>query len=98
MRRIMSLIVITLLIAATANAGGASTAVLQVEGMTCGACATAVKIVLKKIDGVVDATVSYEKKRAVVRYDPKQVSPKDLAEAIEEKLSYKARVVEEGKR
>ncbi len=90
--------VLTLLIAVTVSGGSTSTAVLHVEGMTCGACATSVKIVLKKVDGVVDAAVSYEKKRAVVEYDPARVSPAKLAAAIEAKLPYKARVVEDGNR
>jgi copper chaperone CopZ len=92
------LFVLTLLIAVTVSGGSTSTAVLHVEGMTCGACATSVKIVLKKVDGVVGATVSYEKKRAVVEYDPARVSPATLVAAIEAKLPYKARVVEDESR
>lgn len=94
MRMATALIVLTLLLAATLSGGTTSTAVLQVEGMTCGACATSVKIVLKNIDGVIDATVSYATKRAVVRYDPARVTAARLAAVIEAKLPYKARVVE----
>lgn len=69
------------------------TATLHVEGMTCGSCATAVKHVLKKVDGVTDASVSYEEKQAVVTYDPKAVTPEQIARAVGEKLAgYKATV------
>lgn len=98
MRVSTGLVVLMLLIAVAASGSSTSTAVLHVEGMTCGACATSVKIVLKNVDGVVDAKVSYAKKRAVIQYDPRRVSPSNLAAAIEAKLPYKARVVEDGKR
>lgn len=98
MRVATGLFVLMSLIAVTVSGGSTSTAVLHVEGMTCGACATSVKIVLKKVDGVVGAAVSYEKNRAVVEYDPARVSPAKLVAAIEAKLPYRARVVEEKSR
>lgn len=67
---------------------------LHIEGMTCGSCATAVKRVLTKVDGVKAATVSYEKKSAVVTYEPAKVTPETIARAVEEKLpTYKAKVI-----
>jgi copper chaperone CopZ len=70
-------------------------ATLQIEGMTCGSCAIAVKRVLTKVDGVKTAAVSYEKNNAVVSYDPTKVTPEKIARAVEEKLpTYKAKVVE----
>lgn len=66
------------------------TTTLQIEGMTCGACATSVKIVLGKLDGVSDAKVSFREKRAVVTYDPGKVTPEQMVEAIHAKLPYKA--------
>ncbi len=98
MRIATAVIFLALLLAASVSADSTKTATLHVEGMTCGACATSVKIVLKKVDGVIDATVSYERKRAVVQYDPTRVSPPQLVAAIEKKLPYKARVVEEASR
>jgi hypothetical protein len=44
---------------AAAFAGAPATARLGIEGMTCGGCATAVTMVLKKTPGVITATVSY---------------------------------------
>jgi copper chaperone CopZ len=71
----------------------AATARLRIEGMTCGACATSVKIVLGKVEGVSAARVSHEEKSAVVTYDPAKVTPQQLADTINEKLPYKATVV-----
>ena len=72
----------------------ARTATLGVEGMTCAACSTSVRVVLKKLDGVVDAKVSLEEKKAVVTYDPAKVSPDKMVEAIQTRLPYKAKVLE----
>ena len=72
---------------------GARTATLGVEGMTCGACATSVGVVLKKLDGVAKAKVSLDDKRAVVTYDPAKVTPEKMVETIQSKLPYKARVL-----
>lgn len=67
---------------------------LHIEGMTCGSCATAVKRVLKNVEGVKDAQVSFEEKSASVTYDAARVSPERIARAVEEKLAtYKATVV-----
>ena len=62
--------------------------------MTCGACATAVKQVLRKVDGVKNARVSLEEKNAVVTYDAAKVTPEKLANAVTKALpTYKATVV-----
>ena len=69
-------------------------ATLHIEGMTCGSCATAVKRVLSKVDGVKDAQVSFKEKRGSVTYDSAKVTPEKIARAVEEKLpTYKATVV-----
>lgn len=65
---------------------------LHIEGMTCGGCETAVKLVLKKSPGVVSSTVSYAEKRAGVTYDPATTTPSKLASAIAEALSYQVTV------
>ena len=69
-------------------------ATLHIDGMTCGSCAAAVKHVLTGVDGVKAASVSYERKSAVVTYDSAKVTPDKIARAVEEKLpTYKAKVV-----
>ncbi|RMG10756.1 MAG: heavy-metal-associated domain-containing protein [Deltaproteobacteria bacterium] len=77
-----------------ARAGGAATkeVTLAVEGMTCSSCAVTVKMALRRLDGVEEAKVSFDEKKAVVRYDPTKVRPADLTAAID-KLGYKAKVV-----
>jgi copper chaperone CopZ len=88
-------IALVLLIAGS-MAAAESTAVtkLHIEGMTCGGCATAVKLVLKKTPGVVSSHVSYEEKRAEVTYEPSKTSPDAIAKEIATRLSYKVTVVQ----
>ena len=77
-------------------AAGIKTATLSVEGMTCASCTVTVRTVLKKLDGVKDATVKLDEKRAIVQYDPAKVTLQQLAEAVT-KAGYKATVVPEQK-
>lgn len=97
MRTITALILLTLSLACSGNAPASAPAsvALNVEGMTCGACATSVRVVLEKLDGVAAADVSYADKRAVVQYDPALVSPSQMVTAIESKLSYEVRILED---
>lgn len=69
-----------------------ASATLSVEGMTCASCTVTVRMVLKKLDGVKDAEVKLDEKRAVVRYDPAKVTPLQLAEAVSG-AGYRANVV-----
>lgn len=70
---------------------------LKIAGMTCGGCATAVKIAAKKIDGVVSTDVSYEKGQADVTYDPAKTNPAAIAKAISERTGFKAEAQESRK-
>ena len=81
---------------ASAVAEGAKRATLDVQGMTCGSCTASVRIVLKKLDGVTDAKVSFDERRAVVTYDPAKVTPQKMADTINAKLPYKAKVAGAG--
>ncbi len=79
---------------AASSSASEKVATLHIKGMTCGSCATAVKRVLTKVDGVKAATVSYEKNSAVVTYEPAKVTPEKIARTVEEKLpTYKAKVI-----
>lgn len=69
-----------------------ATCTLQVTGMTCGGCAVAVKMAALKVDGVKDATVSYEDKRADITYDPAKTNPEAIAKAVTEKSGFTASV------
>ena len=65
---------------------------LKMTGMFCAGCTTAVKLAAKKIDGVKDATVSYEKGTAEVTYDPAKTTPDAIAKGVTEKSGFKAAV------
>jgi copper chaperone CopZ len=58
------------------------TVAVPVDGMICQVCAGTVKSTLKKFDGVRDAEISLEKRRAVIRYDERTVSLETLTRAI----------------
>lgn len=70
------------------------TVTFRVEGMTCGGCVIGVRKVLTRLEGVVKADVSYEKRRAVVTYDPAKVTVEQMIAAIKT-LGYKATVLAE---
>ncbi len=54
---------------------------LEIEGMTCAACATTVATALNRLDGVVTAQVTDVPPRAIVRYDETSVSIEELTNA-----------------
>jgi len=64
---------------------------IAVEGMSCTSCASGIKAMLKRTPGVISAEVSYERREAVVDYDPDKTSREKIVEAIT-KLGYKATV------
>lgn len=66
---------------------------LSIQGMTCGGCAAAVKIQLKRTEGVTDYQVSLEKAEAKVTYDPAKTTPERIAESVS-KTGFKASVKE----
>lgn len=57
---------------------------LNIEGMHCTGCSTRLEKVLNNVDGVEDAKVSLEEKKADIKYDETQVSEKELIEAVED--------------
>jgi mercuric transport protein len=59
-----------------------STVTLKISGMTCGGCVLGVRKVLMRLDGVARADVSYEKGNAVVTFDPKKASVRQMIAAI----------------
>lgn len=70
------------------------TIILRIEGMTCGGCTLATRKVLERLDGVTSADVSYEKKQAVVIYDPAKVTVAQMIAAVAT-LKYTATAVPE---
>lgn len=87
------MIAVALLVAlAVPLSAATATTTLQIEGMTCAGCETAVKMVLQKTPGVTAQRVSYEQKQAVVTYDPGKTTPTKIAVAIADALTYKVTV------
>lgn len=57
---------------------------LQVKGMSCEHCKTAVEGALKAIDGIESATVNLDKNTVAVTFDPVKVDFDHFTEAIDE--------------
>lgn len=81
--------------APTQTAPVVSSVALSVEGMTCASCSVAVRTALKRLDGVRDARVSVEEKRAVVDYEPARVTPQQMIDAVN-RLGYRASLARTG--
>ena len=62
-------------VALAASASEAAKATLAIKGMTCGGCVAAVKVQLKKTEGVAAYDVSLEKGEADVSYDSAKTTP-----------------------
>lgn len=56
---------------------------MQVEGMHCQGCATAIRARLASQPGVIAAEVSFDEGRARVLYDPKVGEAQQLVEAVQ---------------
>ena len=67
--------------------------VINIEGMTCSACAIGVAASLRRVEGVIEAEVSIDPPEAYIQFDPSETSPEALVEAIKD-LGYEADVVE----
>ena len=55
---------------------------IAIDGMTCSSCAVGVRMMLKRTEGVLYADASFERKDAVVKYDPTQTTEKKILAAI----------------
>ncbi len=62
---------------------------LEIQGMTCTACAAASERAVRKLSGIESATVNFATERLAVRYDPALVRLSAIKEAIE-KAGYHA--------
>ncbi|WP_040980565.1 MULTISPECIES: heavy metal translocating P-type ATPase [Oceanobacillus] len=63
---------------------------LQIQGMTCAACANKIEKGLSKIEGVADANVNFAIEKTRVIYDPEKTNVQAFEEKIE-KLGYHVR-------
>lgn len=75
---------LALLLASTTTVGAANPekTTLAIKGMTCGGCVAAVRVQLKRTEGVSAYDVSLEKAEADVTYDPARTDPKTIAESV----------------
>ena len=61
------------------QAADTATVRLHISKMTCGSCPATARLALKRLPGVYSATVTLDDSLGVVRYDPQQVSPAQIA-------------------
>jgi copper chaperone len=59
--------------------------ILDISGMHCDGCVNTLTGVLAEMDGVGDVKVSLEYEQAKVKFDPDEVSPEEMKEAVEDK-------------
>jgi P-type Cu+ transporter len=55
---------------------------LSIAGMTCANCVTALEKGIRRLDGIVDVSVSLATERALVRYQPERLSHPDIVEQV----------------
>lgn len=68
-----------------AQVTASSTTTVSIEGMTCGACTSAVESGFKDIDGVIQFNISLLAERAVIVHEPAQLTPDQIVEIIEDR-------------
>jgi mercuric ion binding protein len=73
--------------------GAQKTAIIEVEGMTCPLCTSAIKRSLRMTPGVLKAKVILSTKKATVVFDDNKTNIKQLLHAIEV-VGYKGKVLE----
>lgn len=93
MKTLSVLAVAALGLAPMAQAAKTAKTTLAIKGMTCGGCVAAVKVQLKKTEGVSVYDVSLEKAEADVTYDPAKTEPKKIAASVS-KTGFEASVKE----
>ncbi|KAI0451956.1 heavy metal translocatin [Xylaria acuta] len=62
-----------------------ATTTVAIEGMTCGACTSAVEGGFTGLDGILRFNISLLAERAVITHDPSKVTPEKIAEIIEDR-------------
>ena len=82
MRKLIAL-VLPIALLSTPTWAAPRTVKLAVPGMTCATCPITVKKALTKVEGVIEAKVTWEPKEAVVTYDDAKTTPAALTKATE---------------
>jgi mercuric ion binding protein len=82
MKKRVALLALALALSAPAWAA-TKTVTLSVPSMTCATCPITVKVALSRVEGVIDAKVTWEPKEAMVTYDDSRTTPAALTRATE---------------
>ncbi len=72
-----------------------ATVKLHISGMTCGSCPVTARTALKRLPGVLDAKVTLADSLGVVTYDPRKVTPAQIAAHLTRLTGYGARIIVE---
>ena len=66
---------------------------LHISKMTCGTCPMTARLALKRLAGVYSASVTLNDSLGVVRYDPRQVNPTQIAAHLTKLTGFGATVL-----
>jgi len=80
---LVSTIALVLMLGLGTVSAAIRTVTLRVKGMTCGGCATSVEKALKSTEGVESVRVSFERGRAIIKYDDQKVTVDKLREVVQ---------------
>lgn len=69
----------------SANRPKVATTTVAIEGMTCGACTSAIEGGFKDLPGLVQFNISLLAERAIILHDPTKLTPEKIAEIIEDR-------------
>ena len=76
-----------------AQTSDTATVRLHISKMTCGSCPTTARLALKRLTGVYSATVTLDDSLGVVRYNPRQVNPAQIAAHLTRLTGYGATIL-----
>jgi len=93
-RKLFSMLAASAMAVATVSAADTARTTLAIKGMTCGGCVAAVKLQLKRTEGVTAYEVSLDKAEADVSYDAARTTPAKIAESVS-KTGFQATVKEQ---
>lgn len=68
---------------------------LHISGMTCGSCPVTARVALRRLPGVLGATVTLDDSLGVVTYDPQKVTPVQIAAHLTQLTGYGVRIISE---